>query len=130
MKHKISFALTDEEIDELGYKKLSSQMCISSLSNIILYCEEKNIAPRKDIFFEEDKIHRSLVGYAKGFAYERLSAVDNKMTDFLVDGKPMRFYYIIAGGKKEAIPVITDYYIGHLWATLRDTWLCKKNKQR
>lgn len=126
MKHQISFALTDEEIDELGYKKLSSQMCISSLSNIILYCEEKNIAPRKDILFEEDKIHRSLVGYAKGFAYERLPAVDNKMTDFLVDGKPMRFYYIIAGGKKEAIPVITDYYIGHLWATLRDTWLSKK----
>lgn len=130
MKHKITLALTNEEIQDYGYKQLGIQMCQSCLGNIMLFCENMRIAPRKEIMFDESHLHKSLMGYAKGFAYEELCAIESKFTDFHFDEKVVRLSYVLCNGKKEAIPIATDYYVSGLWLTLQNIWLRKKKQNK
>lgn len=129
MKHNITFALTPEEISEMGFKPLSIQMSQTFISNIMEFIENKKVKPKSDYFFDEDQITKRLKGYAKGFTYEQLPSIENKLTDFCYDGQTMRLSYIIGSGKKEAIPIATDYYISWLWLTLQNIWLKKKGSK-
>lgn len=130
MKHNITYALTREEMLDYGYKQLGVQMCQSSLGNIMLFCENMRIAPKKATFFEDAQLHKSLVGYAKGFVYEELHAIESKFTDFHYDEKVIRLSYVLCNGQKEAIPIITDYYVSSLWLTLQNIWLRKKKQNK
>lgn len=129
MRHDITFALTGQETSELGFNQLGVQMCKSFLGNIILFCEKTKLPLKKEFLFEEGNLHKSIVGYAKGFTYETLPSIECKLTDFQLDGKAMRLSYILCNGKRESIPVITDFYVSGLWLTLQNHWLRNKKQK-
>lgn len=126
MKDSVSFDLNNEELSELGYQQLKVMNCKSNLLNILSFCKEKRIRPKTEFLFEKAWLPDSIVNFAKGFSYEELDGIENRFTDFVYNGKACRLLYVLTSGKKEAIPVVTDYYTSTLWFILQDIWIKKK----
>lgn len=114
MIEKLQLALSGEELEELCVSDKTAGESLSALRMLLSMVDTLCIQPGQDIlvsrWFEEGEGKR-WKPYVKGFSYEVLEEVENKITDFLFDGKAYRLYIITRADEREAVSVITPYYI-------------------